>query len=92
MTKHQCTDEYTIGHRLRVSNLDYGVDEGDIEELFLPLGPVISSSILYDKSGNSSGVAHVIYENYRDAVKAMKQYNRVLLDGLFRSFPLLNLF
>ncbi|XWS27653.1 hypothetical protein CRYUN_Cryun26dG0136900 [Craigia yunnanensis] len=70
-----------VGTKLYVSNLDHGVTNVDIRELFSEIGELKRYAVHYDKNGRPSGSAEVVYLRRSDAFSALKRYNNVLLDG-----------
>ncbi|KAJ8557411.1 hypothetical protein K7X08_003036 [Anisodus acutangulus] len=69
------------GTKLYVFNLDIGVTNQDIRELFSEIGELVRYAIHYDKNGRPSGAAEVVFARRSDAFQARKRYNNVQLDG-----------
>jgi len=63
-----------------VGNLDFKVNENELEGLFEKYGTVSSTQIIVDKySGRSKGFGFVTMENDAEASKAIKELNGTLV-------------
>ncbi|CAA0318931.1 unnamed protein product [Arabidopsis thaliana] len=70
-----------VGTTVYITNLDQGVTNEDIRELYAEIGELKRYAIHYDRNGRPSGSAEVVYMRRSDAIQAMRKYNNVLLDG-----------
>lgn len=66
---------------VHIANLDFQVSERDLKELFGEFGDLKKADLHYDKSGKSLGTGELCYGSRGAAVKALRQYNGVPLDG-----------
>jgi len=69
------------GTKVSISNLDSGVTDGDVREIFQQVGRVSKTAVNYDSNGRSRGTAEVTFANRQAAIKAVKEYDRAEVDG-----------
>merc|ERR1739838_390587 len=67
--------------KLMLQNLHFKVTDQDMKELFSKFGVLKKASVHYDSKGKSLGAAEVVFAKQDNAVKALREYNNVPLDG-----------
>ena len=80
----------SVGLKLFISNLDWGVTNKDLKELFGEYGALKSFNVHFNAQGKSQGTADVVFRNRSEALKAMKMYNGRTLDGRVMQIQALN--
>lgn len=58
-----------------VKGLHYEIGNDELLNLFQRIGPVFKSSVRFDRTGRSTGVATVIYSDQKDAIRAKQEYD-----------------
>lgn len=66
---------------VEVINLDYSINQLDIKEIFTKCGKVRKVVLNYDENGKSRGTAVVSFHRIKDAMIAVEQFDRALVDG-----------
>lgn len=65
-----------------VGNLDYNINDQDLERFFAEYGTVESAKIIIDKyNGRSKGFGFVEMSNEEEALKAIKELNGATLEN-----------
>nr|POF07054.1 tho complex subunit 4a [Quercus suber] len=63
------------GAKIRIDNIHYDLTEEDIRDLFEKIGPTVSVRLMYDRTDRSQGTAYVVYEEPRDARRAIADFD-----------------
>lgn len=69
-----------VSKRLFVGSLPYRFTEGELLNLFISEGKIISIRIMHTRWGKSRGLGYVEYENLDDAISAKQKYHNYKID------------
>jgi len=64
-----------VSKRLFIGSLPYRFTEGELLDIFISEGKIISLRILHNRWGKSRGMGYVEYENIDDAIRAKEKYH-----------------
>lgn len=64
-----------VSKRLFVGSLPYRFTEGELLDLFISEGKIVSIKIVKNQWGKSRGMGYVEYENLNDAIDAKEKYH-----------------
>jgi RNA recognition motif-containing protein len=68
-----------VSKRLFIGSLPYRFTEGELLDLFISEGKIISLRIMHNRWGKSRGIGYIEYENLDDAINAKEKYHNYLL-------------
>ncbi len=68
-----------VSKRLFVGSLPYRFTEGELLDIFISEGKIISLKIMHNRWGKSRGMGYVEYENLNDAIRAKEKYHNFFL-------------
>lgn len=71
----------STGVRVIVSNLDFGIAEEDLVEIFGRVGDLKSVALETNEAGRSTGIAELTYRRREGAVAAVSEYDLRVIDG-----------
>lgn len=64
-----------VSKRLFIGSLPYRFTEGELLNLFISEGKIVSIRIMHNQWGRSRGLGYVEYENLDDAISAKQKYH-----------------
>ncbi|MCW1949625.1 MAG: RNA recognition motif domain-containing protein [Candidatus Shapirobacteria bacterium] len=64
-----------VSKRLFIGSLPYRFTEGELLDLFISEGKIISVRIMHNRWGKSRGLGYIEYENLDDAIRAKEKYH-----------------
>lgn len=71
-----------MANKLYVGNLPYTVDDAQLNDLFAPIGDIVSAVVITDRhSGRSKGFGFVEFKDEAAAKKAVDEFKEKEVDG-----------
>jgi len=74
--------KHSPNKRLFIGSLPFRFTEGELLELFIPFGKVISLKIMHNRWGKSRGLGFIEFDELESAVAAKEKMNRYQLGDL----------